>query len=145
VQPDQAGEGLTREDVVAEVDEHARRSRGAARLETRSSSVAEVLDEERARALAHIALDLRVAAEALGLLAHVLHRQAETLGDPRRVGDSGGLASRHHVELLEAHVARQHARGEVNQLGADAWIEDELAAVDVHRARPARGEDERLI
>src|SRR5207244_12159604 len=54
------------------------------------------------------------------------------------------LAAGDHVELLEAGVARQLCHGEVDQLAADARVEDELAAIDVHRARPARSEDERL-
>src|SRR5205823_9555454 len=69
----------------------------------------------------------------------------EALGDPGGVRDAGGLAAGDHVELLEAHVARERRRGEVNQLAAYAWIEDELAAVDVDGARPAGGEDEGLF
>src|SRR3546814_13519504 len=53
----------------------------------------EVLDQQHAAALRKIALDLGVAAEALRLLAHVEHRQAEPFGDPRREGDAGGLAT----------------------------------------------------
>jgi hypothetical protein len=109
------------------------------------SAGGEVLHQQRARALADVALDLRVAAEALRLLPHVLHRQAEAVGDPRRVRDAGGLAAGDHVELLEARVARERGDGEVDQLAADARVEDQLAAIDVHRARPAGGEDERLV
>jgi tryptophan 2,3-dioxygenase len=108
------GEDLLRlrEDVVVEVHEHvvdhgARVAQRLAEVDLGAAVGGQVLDQQGARALADVALDLRVAAEALRLLAHVLHRQAEPVGDPRRVGNAGGLAARHHVELLEAGVARQ--------------------------------------
>src|SRR3546814_16813367 len=60
-------------------------------VQLRATVGREVLDQQHAAALRKIALDLGVAAEALRLLAHVEHRQAEPFGDPRREGDAGGL------------------------------------------------------
>src|SRR5437879_1311154 len=138
------GERLLRlwKDVVVEVDEHvldnrARLAQRLAEIDLRAPVGSEVLDQQRASALADVALDLRVAAETLRFLPHVLHRQRETLGDPRRIGNACRLAASDHVELLETDVARERRGSEVNQLTADARIEDELAAVDIHRARPA--------
>src|SRR5205085_8524065 len=76
---------------------------------------------------------------------YVLKRQAGATGAPRRMGDTGGLAARHDVELLEADIAGKRGGGEVNQLSPDAWIEDELPAIDIDGACPAGGEDERLV
>src|SRR6185369_11109120 len=97
------------EDVVVEVDVDvldygAGFAQRLAEIDLRAAVGREVFDEERARALADVALDLRVASESLRLLAHVLHRQAEPVGDPRRVRNPGGLAAGHDVELLEACV-----------------------------------------
>src|SRR5207245_4018527 len=134
------GERLLRlgEDVVVEVDEHVVDdgtgiAQRFAKIDLRAPVGGEVLDQQRARAFADIALDLRVAAEALGLLPHVLHRQRKALGAPGGIRDAAGRAAGDDVELLEAHVARERRGGEVNQLAANAWIEDELAAIDVDR------------
>src|SRR2546430_11396776 len=148
----EVGEDLLRLgiDVVVEIDEHvidygARIAQRLAEINLGAAVGGEVLDQQRARAFADVALDLRVAAEALGLLPHVLHRQRKALGDPGGIRDASRLAAGDDVELLEAYVARQGGGGEVNQLAANAWIEDELAAVDVDRARPAGGKNEGLI
>jgi hypothetical protein len=84
-----------------------------------------------------VALDLRHATEALGLLAHVDHR---LLGQRRQEGgerDAGGLAARHHVDLVPADVAIDRLERMAHDLGARLGIGDQLAAVDVDRARPA--------
>src|SRR5438034_3933230 len=148
----EVGEDLLRLgiDVVVEIDEHvvdygARIAQRLAEINLGAAVGGEVLDQQRARAFADVALDLRVAAEALGFLPHVLHWQRKALGDPGGIRDAGRLAAGDDVELLEAHVVRQGGGGEVNQLAANAWIEDELAAVDVDRARPAGGKNERLV
>src|SRR5258708_3618263 len=138
------------EDIVVEVDEHVIDQRAGvaqrlAEIYLGAPVGGEILDQQRARPFADVALDLRIAAEALGLLPHVLHRQAEALGDPGGVGNAGGLAAGDDVELLETDVAHQRRLGEVDELPAHAGIEDQLAAVDVHRARPARGEAEGLV
>src|SRR3546814_3467154 len=78
----------------------------------------EVLDQQHAAALRKIALDLGVAAEALRLLAHVEHRQAEPFGDPRREGDAGGLATGDAVDRLVAGLALNQRAGEVHELRA---------------------------
>src|SRR3546814_1341801 len=79
-------------------------------------------------------LDLGVAAEALRLLAHVEHRQAEPFGDPRREGDAGGLATGDAVDRLVAGLALNQRAGEVHELRAGAREGDDLAAVDVDGA-----------
>jgi len=83
--------------------------------------------------------------QIVGGASHEVSKQAEAIGDPRGVGNPRGFSARDHVELLESGVAGERGGGEVNQLAADAWIKDELAAVDVDRACPAGGEDERLV
>src|SRR5258708_19277685 len=102
------GEGLLRlgEDVVVEVDEHvlddrARLAQRLAEIDLRAPVGGKVLDQQRARALADVALDLRVAAETLWLLPHVLHPQRESLGYPPRIATAFRLAAGDHVELLE--------------------------------------------
>src|SRR3546814_10888869 len=90
-------------------------------------------------------LDLGVAAEALRLLAHVEHRQAEPFGDPRREGDAGGLATGDAVDRLVAGLALNQRAGEVHELRAGAREGDDLAAVDVDGARPPRREDEGIV
>src|SRR5947207_3596095 len=153
VQPHaEVGERFLRlwKDVVIKVDEHvlddgARLAQRAYEIDLRAAVGREVFHQERAGAFADIAFDLCIAAEALGLLAYILHRQPQAIGDPGRVGDAGRLATGHDVELFEPHVAGARGRGEVDQLAADAWIRDELADVDVDRDRPAGGEDEGLF
>src|SRR5260221_7612630 len=122
-------------DVVVEVDEHvlddrARVAQRLAKIDLRAAVGGEVLDQQRARALANVALNLCIAAETLGLLAHVLHGQAEAVGDPRGIGKSRRLAAGDAVELPENHNARDRVSGEEKQLGEDGWIKDELVAVD---------------
>jgi hypothetical protein len=51
----------------------------------------------------------------------------------------------HDVELLEACVPGERRDREFAELAADSRIEDQLAAIDVDRARPARREDEGLV
>src|SRR3546814_11032903 len=75
-------------------------------------------DLQHAAALRKIALDLGVAAEALRLLAHVEHRQAEPFGDPRREGDAGGLATGDAVDRLVAGLALNQRAGELPALRA---------------------------
>src|SRR6202040_2477100 len=86
-----------REDVIEEKDEdviHLGPARGNAIAEIRlAAAVAgHVLYQEHTLAFNDIALDLRVAPEALGLLAHVEHRQFEPIGHPGREGDTGSLS-----------------------------------------------------
>ena len=105
----------------------------------------EVLDQQHALAGLEVALDLGHAAEALGLLAHVDHR---LLGQRRQEGgerDAGGLAARHHVDLVPADLAIDRLQRMAHDLGARLGIGDQLAAVDVDRARPPRGEDVRVL
>src|SRR3546814_6779995 len=72
----------------------------------------EVLHQQHAAALAKGAFDLGVAAEALGLLAHVEHRQAEPLGDPGGEGNAGRLAagrSEEHTSELQSLMRISYA------------------------------------
>ena len=108
------------EDAVVEDDEGVGDlgAGGADRLgeaDLRAAVGGQVLDEEDARALGERALDLGVAAEALGLLADVEHRQRQALGDPGGEGDARGLAAGDGVEAGEAGVAEQLGAGEVHQ------------------------------
>src|SRR5262249_42197430 len=105
----------------------------------------EVLHQQRARALLDVALDLRAAAEAFRLLAHVLHGQREAIGDPGRIRNPGRLAACDRVELLETHVAHDGGGRELADGRAHSRVRDELADVDVDRTRPARGEDKGLV
>ena len=128
------------EDAVVEDDERVRdlAAGGADRLgeaQLRAAVGGEVLDQQHPRALGHRALDLGVAPEALGLLAHVEHRQAEPLGDPGGERDAGGLAAGDRVERLEARVAQELGAGEVHQRAADAR---ERRSACGSRCRPAR-------
>ena len=87
-------------------------------------------------------LDLRAATEALGLLAHIEHRQRQAVGEPGRERDARGLAARHRVELLEADIALHGRDPEIDQGLPHARERDQPPAVGVDRARPTRGEDE---
>ena len=82
--------------------DRARLAQGVGELDLAAAIGGQVLDQQGALALGHIALDPGVAAEALGRLADILHGQKEPLGEPGGVGDPGGLAARHGVELLVA-------------------------------------------
>src|SRR3546814_21163243 len=111
-------------------------------VQLRATVGREVLDQQNAAALRKIALDLGVAAEALRLLAHVEHRQAEPFGDPRREGDAGGLATGAAVDRLVAGLALNQRAGEAHELRAGAREGDGLAAGYVDGARPHRREGE---
>ena len=62
------------------------------------------------------------------------------VGDPGRERDARGLAARHHLDALVADVAADLLHPQPDDLGAGAWEEDDLAAVDVDRRLPARGQ-----
>ena len=92
----------------------------------------QVLDDQHPRALRQFALDLRVAAMTLGLLAHIDHRQAEPLGQK---GGKGNACDA--IELLETCLGQDGRRSKIHHGGADARIGDELSAIDVDRAHHA--------
>ena len=77
----------------------------------------EVFDQQHPLAVLQLAFDLRAAAEALGLLADVLHRQTEPFGDPGGEGDAGGLAARHRIDLVAPDIAIDRVR----PCSASAW------------------------
>src|SRR5581483_3241740 len=74
----------------------------------------QVLDQQHALAGIELALDLRIAAEAFGLLAHVLHRQMHAVGDPGGERNAGGFTARHRVDLAAADVAVDGGDGEIH-------------------------------
>ena len=121
------------------VEEHDRRvpafgPRGADRVDEfqlRSAVRRQVLDQQHAVALAHLALDLGGAAVALGLLADIGHRQAHPLGHEGGKGDACGLAARDVVEGLQPRGLHHGAAQEIHQRGAHARVGDDLAAVDI--------------
>src|SRR5215831_3288819 len=104
-----------------------------------------VLDQEHAIAGLDMALDLRIAAKALRLLAHILHRQHQAIRHPSGERNSGRLAAGDPVELFEANLAHQRRHAKINQLLANAWKGNKPSAVGIDRARPARRIDERLV
>ena len=105
----------------------------------------EIFDQQRASALVNVALDARVAAETFRLLADILHRQHQPVGEPGRVGDASRLAAGDDVEPLIADLALDRRHREVDEPRAQARIGDDLAHVGIDRTGPARGEDERLF
>src|SRR5262249_23357658 len=104
-----------------------------------------VLDQEHAFAGLDMTLDLRVAAEALRLLAHILHRQHQAIRHPSGERNSSRLATGDPVELFEANLAHERRHAKINQLLAHARKGDKPPAVGIDRARPARRIDERLV
>ena len=103
-----------------------------------------VLDQQDALPGGQMSFDLRVAAETLGLLAHVLHRQHQPVGDHGGERNARRLTAGDGVETLEPDVALDGRNGEVDQGPTDPGEGDQLAAIDVDGAGPARGENERL-
>ncbi len=63
------------------------------KVNMRTAGRRQVLDDEHARALRHHALDLRIAAVALRLLADIDHRQPEPVGQKGCERDAGRLAA----------------------------------------------------
>ena len=87
------------------LDLHAGLAQRIAEIHFAAAVRGHVLDQKHAPALDNMALDLRVAAECFGLLAHVEHRQAQSLRHPRRERDAGGLAAGNGVERIGADRA----------------------------------------
>src|ERR1043165_9081019 len=86
-------EDAVMEDDEGVADDPAGGADRADEVELRGALAREILDQQHARPLRHLALDLGVAAEALRLLADIEHRQGHALGDPGGEGDAGGLAA----------------------------------------------------
>jgi hypothetical protein len=105
----------------------------------------QVLDQQRALALGHVALDQRLAAEALGFLADIGHRRGHPVGDPGGERDAGGLAARDHLDRFVADMAVDLLHREVADFRARAGEIDDAPAVDIDRRFPARGEGERFL
>src|SRR6185312_1047232 len=139
-----------REDAVIEDDEAvadgaAGLADGLHEIELRGALAGEILDEQDAGALGHLALDLSVAAESFGFFAHIEHRQRQALGDPRGEGDAGGLAAGDGVERFVTDGALDEVGGQVHEAAPGARERDESPAIDIDRAAAAGGEGERLL
>src|SRR6478736_816497 len=76
----------------------------------------------------------------LRLLADIDHRQAEAIGEKGCKWDARSLATRHAIELLETGFAQNDAGGEIHHGRAHARKGEQLAAIDIDRARHAGGE-----
>ena len=139
------GEDVVIEDHEHVVDDRPRVAQRLAEVDLGAAVGGEVLHQQRARPLQQMPLDLGIAPEPLRFLAHVLHRQHQRIGDPGRERDAGGLAAGDGVDALEADLLDDFRRGKTHQRAAHARIGNQLAAIDVDRARPAGGENERLV
>ncbi len=125
-----------------------RRAGGAQRVDEVDLAAAvggQVFHQQHALAFGQQTFDLRVTAETLRLLAHVLHRHHQAVGQPCRERDAGGFATGHRVDLLIADVAQDGGFSHFHQATAHARIRDQLAAVDINRARPAGRENVRFV
>jgi hypothetical protein len=100
-------------------------------------AVGQVLYHQHPSPFRHVTLYLGVAAVALGSLADIDHRQAETLCKKGCKRNARGLATRNAIEFFEAGVAHDRGGCEIHDGGADAGIRDELAAIDVDGAHHA--------
>ena len=105
----------------------------------------QILDKKHALAVADITLDSGVAAETLGLLADVMHRQAGALGKPGGKRNAGRLAAGHGVEAFIPDVIHDHGAAVIHHLRAHPRKGDDLAAVDIDRALHAGGQGERIV
>ncbi|SIT48797.1 hypothetical protein BN2475_1140009 [Paraburkholderia ribeironis] len=138
------------EDVVVEQHE-AVVHRGAGRaqrvdeVDLAAAVGGQVFDQQHALTFGQQTFDLRVTAETLGLLAHVLHRHHQAVGQPCRERNASGFATGHGVDLLVADVAQDGGLGHFHQTTAHARIRDQLAAVDINGARPAGRENVRFL
>ena len=134
-----------REDVVVKdhegmVDDGARVAQRLTEADLALPVGGQVLDQDDARAGLEIALDQGVPAESLGLFADILHRQHQPVGDPGGERDAGGLAPGDGVDGFEPDLADDRRGGEIHQGLAHPRKRDQPAAIDIDRARPARGE-----
>ena len=104
----------------------------------------QVLDQQNAVRLVHAAFDPGVAAVALGLLAHIGHRQAQPFGDHGAEGDAGGFTACHIGKRLKPGIT-QYGRGhEIHQRAAHAGIGDDAPAIHIGRPLQARSIGEGL-
>src|SRR5580704_5392655 len=104
-----------------------------------------VLDQQHTVARLEVAFDLGITAEALRLLAHILHRQHELVGHPGRERNARGFPAGDRIELLETGIAHDCRRAEIDQRLPHARKRDQAPTIGIDRARPARRIDERLI
>src|SRR5262245_11500093 len=105
----------------------------------------EIFHQQDALAWNQLAVDLRAAAEAFRLLAHVLHRQVKAVGNPGRERNAGRLAARYGIDLVAADIALDGVNRKIHQGRADIRKRHQPARVVVNRAGPAAREDERLV
>ena len=134
-----------REHAVEEHDERVVHDRARVTQRLREADLrlpvgGEVLDQQRALALRHVALDQRIATEALRLLAHIRHRSAHPIGDPGGERDAGGLAAGDRLDRLVADMTVDLLHPQFADLRSCAREVDDPPAVDIDRRFPARGE-----
>src|SRR5579872_1602023 len=101
------GKDVVEEEDEAVLDHGAGLAQRLAEIDLAAPVGGHVFDQQHAVTLLEMALDLRVAAKTLRLLAHILHRQHQPIRHPGGKRDAGGFAAGDAVELLEADVALQ--------------------------------------
>jgi hypothetical protein len=99
-----AGEDAVEEHHEGVVDDRAGVPQRLGEADLRLAVGGQVLDQQGALAHRHVALDQRVAAEALRLLAHIGHRHHHPVGDPGGEGDARRLAAGHRLDRLIADM-----------------------------------------
>ena len=105
----------------------------------------QVLDQQHPLAWFQVSFDLGVAAEALGLLAHVKHRLGPGFGDPGGVGDARRLAAGDGIDVVETDGGFQFFNPQPNDAPTRLGKRYHPAAVDIDRAGPAGGQGIGLI
>src|SRR5574338_1357948 len=104
----------------------------------------EIFHQQHALAGEQLAFDLRAAAEAFGLLAHILHRQMQPVGDPGGEGNARSLATGDGIDLAAPDVALDDVDRKTHERGTNVGKRHQPARVVVNRARPAARKNERL-
>ena len=128
------------EDVAQLRTSLAQRARGA---DLRAAVGGEVVDQQATRAFGQVALDLRMRTPADRLLAHIDHRQVEPVCDPRGERNARSLGAGDHVDR-RTQARAQQSGCMVHQQPSIAGMRHQPPAVDIDRAGPASGVDERL-
>ena len=100
-----------RKDVVVKDDESVTHDRtGVAqrltKLELALAVGGQIFDQQNSRAFVEIAFDLSAAAEPLGLLSHVLHRQHKSIRQPCRERNARRFAAGDRIDRLKPNIAQ---------------------------------------
>ena len=139
-----------REDVIikehkAVVHNGSGLAQGLAEIDLAAAICGQVFNQQGTGPACHFAFDLGIAAKALGLFAHVLHGQHQTVGNPSGKGDAGGFSAGHIVDGFIAYFAPDGCRCKIDQGRTQAGVGNYFAAVNIHRAGPAGGEKKGLF